>query len=108
VWFSLLALPPAVIGTSALGFALWQVLATSAPLSLSLAGSGVIFSTSAMMLLCGGAIGELVYKLGDVREADFSRLTQQIWPAGTGSPAAFDPAVIATTEAFPAPRTKLS
>jgi hypothetical protein len=30
------------------------------------------------MLVSSGALGELVYKLGDVRERDFSRLTQRI------------------------------
>jgi hypothetical protein len=25
-------------------------------------------------------LGELVYKLGDVRERDFSRLTGKVWP----------------------------
>jgi hypothetical protein len=36
---------------------------------------------SAFMLFCSGAVGELVYKLGDVREVEFSRLTQRIWGA---------------------------
>ena len=47
-------------------------------LSLPIAGSGVIFLSSAIILMGSGAIGELVYKLGDMREHEFSGLTQQI------------------------------
>jgi hypothetical protein len=31
-------------------------------------------------------LGELVYKLGDVREGDFSRLTVKVWPQSAGAP----------------------
>jgi len=41
------------------------------------AGCGVIFLSSAIILMGSGAIGELVYKLGDMREHEFSGLTQQ-------------------------------
>jgi hypothetical protein len=47
-------------------------------LSLPIAGSGVIFLSSAIILMGSGALGELVYKLGDMREHEFSGLTQQI------------------------------
>jgi hypothetical protein len=30
------------------------------------------------MLIAGGALGELVYKLGDMREFQFSRLTRRV------------------------------
>jgi hypothetical protein len=30
------------------------------------------------MLVCSGALGELVYNLGDMREHQFARLTQRI------------------------------
>jgi len=43
------------------------------------AGSGIIFLMAAFMLLCAGVVGELVYKLGDVRETQFSRLTGRVW-----------------------------
>jgi hypothetical protein len=42
------------------------------------AGSGVIFMTSAFIFICAGALGELAYKLGDLREAEFSALTQRL------------------------------
>jgi hypothetical protein len=34
---------------------------------------------SAIILVCSGALGELVFKLGDMREREFSRLTEQPW-----------------------------
>jgi hypothetical protein len=37
---------------------------------------------SAFILICGGILGELIYRFGDVRERDFSRLTGKIWLAG--------------------------
>jgi hypothetical protein len=47
-------------------------------LSLPIAGCGVIFLSSAIILMGSGALGELVYKLGDMREHEFSGLTQRI------------------------------
>jgi glycosyltransferase involved in cell wall biosynthesis len=78
LWFSLLASPLFVLAAVAFTWTVFS--ATSAPhtLSLPIAGSGVIFLTSAMILLCSGALGELIYQLGDVREHEFSSLTQQI------------------------------
>ena len=88
-WFTLLSLPLIVIGTLALGYSLFTVLTGSAPFSLSIAGSGLIFLSSAAILISSGAFGELVYKTGDMRESDFARLTRTIQrrpDAGRGSP----------------------
>ena len=49
-----------------------------APISLPIAGCGVIFLTSALMMVCSGALGELVYNLGDMRDHEFARLTQKL------------------------------
>jgi hypothetical protein len=35
----------------------------------------------ALILVCGGILGELIYKLGDVRDVQFSRLTGRLWNA---------------------------
>lgn len=78
LWFSLLAFPMALIGLTVLLYALVAAFAGQAPLSLPLAGSGVIFLMSAIILVGSGALGELVYKLGDVREHDFAKLTQRV------------------------------
>ncbi|MGH8296124.1 MAG: hypothetical protein ACRETZ_11620, partial [Steroidobacteraceae bacterium] len=57
-------------------------LAADGRMSLSIAGTGIIFLTSTVMLLAAGAIGELIYKLGDVREHQFSGLTQHLLVRG--------------------------
>ena len=79
VWFALLAIPVTMIGLLTFGYSLWAWLGSSAEISLPLAGTGLIFLASAFILLCSGALGELVYKLGDMRDQEFSRLTQQVW-----------------------------
>lgn len=83
LWFSLLALPMLLLGTIALGYTAWSTLA-GAGTSLPIAGAGVIFFSSAVILIGSGALGELIYKLGDLREHDFSALTQRIPNRTTG------------------------
>lgn len=77
LWFGMLSLPMLALGSVALGYALCTALMRAEPFSLPLAGAGVIFLISAFMLICAGALGELIYKLGDVRELEFSGLTQR-------------------------------
>ena len=90
VWFSLLATPFAVIGVIALVHSLWRWATETGSLPLPVAGSGLIFLLASLILMLGGVLGELVYKLGDVREQDFSRLTARVWgsTAGTAAPEA--------------------
>jgi hypothetical protein len=77
-WFSLISLPIVILGSVELGYSLYSAFQNGGAFSLPIAGSGVIFLTSALILISSGAVAELVYNLGDVRESDFSRLTQQI------------------------------
>ena len=85
-WFSLLATPFFVLGTLAVGQALWSWTGNGATLSLPIAGTGVVLLMAAMILVSAGVVGELLYKLGDVREGDFSRLTVKVWrPSATGA-----------------------
>jgi glycosyltransferase involved in cell wall biosynthesis len=78
LWFGMLALPLTAAATIALGYSISDALIYQKPLSLPLAGSGVIFLSSAFIFICAGALGELIYKLGDLREAEFSALTQRL------------------------------
>ena len=78
-WFIMLATPFALLGSLALVYSLWVWGSTARALPLPIAGAGIILLSSAFMLVCGGALGELVYKLGDVREHQFSRLTERLW-----------------------------
>jgi glycosyltransferase involved in cell wall biosynthesis len=82
LWFSLLATPFAVLGAIALSWSLWQWAATDSPIPLPVAGTGVLFWMSAFILVCGGILGELIYRFGDVRDKDFSRLTGRTWGSG--------------------------
>jgi glycosyltransferase involved in cell wall biosynthesis len=87
LWFSLLSLPLVLLGTGLLLFSVADAVLHDAAPSLPLAGSGLIFIASAIGLLSAGALGELIYKLGDIREHHFSRLTQQIETARLIAPA---------------------
>ncbi|MHB8815989.1 MAG: glycosyltransferase family 2 protein [Steroidobacteraceae bacterium] len=81
LWFALLSLPMLAAATLALGWTCFT-LATQGRMSLSIAGTGVIFLTSTVMLFASGALGELIYKLGDLREHQFSGLTQHLLVRG--------------------------
>jgi glycosyltransferase involved in cell wall biosynthesis len=78
IWFSMLTLPTLLLGLIALGYTAYSAIFDHHAMSLSIAGSGLIFLSSAIITLSSGAFGELIYKLGDQRQNDFSRLTQKI------------------------------
>jgi glycosyltransferase involved in cell wall biosynthesis len=77
LWFGLLSLPLVILAAIALGYTAVIALTDRSALSLPIAGSGLIFLASAVMLLLGGALGEVVYQLGDVREHQFVEITAQ-------------------------------
>jgi hypothetical protein len=70
-----------VLGLVAIGHSLWRWAAVTGTLPLPVAGTGVMLLMSAFILVCAGMLGELVFKLGDIREQDFSRLTGKVWDA---------------------------
>ncbi len=74
LWFSLLCAPLTLIGSTALIAGLFK---SAGQISLPLAGAGLIFLMAAMMLVASGTLGELVYKLGDVRPEHFARLSKR-------------------------------
>jgi glycosyltransferase involved in cell wall biosynthesis len=76
-WFALLSLPMFGLALLAFGQTVVDLLFEGA-ISLPIAGSGVIFLSSALILLCGGALAELIYARGDVRDREFLKLTQTI------------------------------
>jgi hypothetical protein len=61
-----------------LGYALLRAALLGGAISLPFAGCGLIFLASAFILLCSGALGELVYNLGDMRHYKFAQLTQRL------------------------------
>lgn len=79
VWFSLLATPLMALGSVAIGYSLWHWGTTEDGIPIPVAGSGVLLLMSAFILVCGGIFGELIYRFGDVRDLQFSRLTGKVW-----------------------------
>jgi hypothetical protein len=77
LWFCLLSLPMVIIGLLALGYTAFTFI-LGGTFSLPIAGSGLIMLFSAIILLSGGAFGELVYRLGEMRDYQFAKLTQQV------------------------------
>ena len=78
LWFSLLSTPLLLLGMIAIVDALRLFAGPEGTLHLPLAGTGVVLLTGALILACGGVLGELIFKLGDLREQDFARLTRTI------------------------------
>jgi glycosyltransferase involved in cell wall biosynthesis len=76
LWFSLLCIPLTLIGCSALLAGL-IIPHAGGHVSLPLAGAGLIFLMAAVTLMASGTLGELVYRLGDVRPEQFARLSKR-------------------------------
>jgi hypothetical protein len=81
LWFGLLAMPILFFGTALVGYELLESLVAGTPLSLPIAGCGIIFVAAAFLLVFAGALGELIYNLGDMRDHEFARLTQRLHTA---------------------------
>jgi hypothetical protein len=82
-WFALLALVPLALSTYAFGETLFNVFTGAQHSSMVLAGSGVIFLTCAVTLVCSGVLAELIYSRGDLRESEFLKLTRTVWTGRT-------------------------
>jgi glycosyltransferase involved in cell wall biosynthesis len=78
-WFALLSLPLFALAFFAFAQTVMDVLLIGEDaFSLPIAGAGVIFLSSGLILLCSGALAELIYARGDVRDREFLKLTQTI------------------------------
>jgi glycosyltransferase involved in cell wall biosynthesis len=77
LWFSMLALPLLVASAGAFAFTAISFLSGNS-LPLPVAGTGIVFLSSAIILFSSGAVAELVYKLGDLRESALAPLTQHV------------------------------
>jgi glycosyltransferase involved in cell wall biosynthesis len=78
LWFGMLATPCLLFGTGLVGYELLESALARTPLSLPVAGCGIIFMAAAFLLMCAGALGELIYNLGDMRDHEFACLTQHL------------------------------
>jgi glycosyltransferase involved in cell wall biosynthesis len=70
VWFSLLAIPFAILGIMILGVGMADLITTGS-LSTPLTGTGLLFMILALFLFFDGALAELVYRTGETRPKDF-------------------------------------
>jgi glycosyltransferase involved in cell wall biosynthesis len=77
LWFAMLSIPAFIFSTVALIYTAFIMLVHGEHFPLPIAGSAFVFGAGAVMLMSSGAIGELVFKLGEVRERDFARLTER-------------------------------
>jgi glycosyltransferase involved in cell wall biosynthesis len=78
MWFAMLSVPMLLAGGLAFAYTLAAVIFSDKPFSLPIAGTGLIFTSAAMILILSGALAEVVYNLGDMREREFARLTQRV------------------------------
>jgi len=77
-WFAILS-TPLLVGSLVLFVRTFlDLTAHDGHFSLPIAGTGVIFLASAIILLCSGALAELIYSYGDLRDREFLRLTQSV------------------------------
>jgi glycosyltransferase involved in cell wall biosynthesis len=88
LWFALLSLPMLAGGAIAFTYTFAAMLFGHQPFSLPIAGTGLIFTTAAIIMLSSGALAEVVYNLGDMRESEFARLTQRTRGPAAAAPAA--------------------
>lgn len=76
-WFTLLSVP-LLLGAAATFVHVFLSMARGVDLSLPIAGTGVLMLATAVILMLSGALGELIYQRGDLRDREFSKLTQSV------------------------------
>jgi glycosyltransferase involved in cell wall biosynthesis len=74
LWFTLLSLPFLLASLLCLGGSVADIV-RGEPMSLPIAGTGVLLGALAIFLVFSGALAELVYKTGDVRMGQLAGLT---------------------------------
>jgi glycosyltransferase involved in cell wall biosynthesis len=78
LWFAILAIPAALLSAALLLESMFMLIAGSGRFSIPIAGTGVLFGALAFFLLMGGALGELIYKTGDLKIGQLSSLTARL------------------------------
>jgi glycosyltransferase involved in cell wall biosynthesis len=64
VWFAFLSMPFFLVGSIAIVVSLLPLLTADDAMSVPLAGTGVLFGALGILLVLGGAVGELIYSTG--------------------------------------------
>lgn len=87
LWFGLLATPFIVLSLAALGMSVAPLMSADGDLILPIAGVGLMSGALAMFLVMGGAVGELIYRTGDIDLTEYSRLLASERTVGLGGSA---------------------
>ncbi|WP_132972014.1 glycosyltransferase family 2 protein [Thiogranum longum] len=85
LWFAILAIPAALLSVTLLLTSLFGLFSDVGRFSVPIAGTGVLFGALAFFLLMGGAVGELIYKTGDLKLGQLSSLTARFLTRKEGS-----------------------
>ncbi len=81
LWFVILAFPVLTMSVILLSVGAYRVIVHSLPMSVPIAGTGVLLGALGFFLILGGVLGELIYKTGDIRIDKLSILTIEIFEA---------------------------
>jgi glycosyltransferase involved in cell wall biosynthesis len=73
VWFGFLSMPFILVGSIAIVASLMPLITSDDTMSVSLAGTGVLLGAQGILLILGGAVGELIYSTGK-----FARLRRNV------------------------------
>jgi glycosyltransferase involved in cell wall biosynthesis len=74
IWFSLLGAPFLALGMAFFLATIFLIFETGS-FPIPIAGTGLLFITLAAFLFFNGALGELVFRTGDIRTDDFAKVT---------------------------------
>jgi glycosyltransferase involved in cell wall biosynthesis len=66
IWFGLLSMPFFVLALLAIAFALVPLMTAGDPIVVTFAGTGLLFAAIGIVLVLGGAVGELIFSTGRV------------------------------------------
>ncbi len=81
LWFAILAFPVLTMSVILLSAGAYRVMVHSLPVSVPIAGTGVLLGALGFFLILSGVLGELIYKTGDIRIDKLSILTIEIFEA---------------------------
>ncbi|HEC19335.1 MAG TPA: glycosyltransferase [Gammaproteobacteria bacterium] len=84
LWFAILAVPVLLVGGLAFVISLSDMLGDGGTSPIALMGVAMLFGTLACFLVLGGALGELIYKMGDIDLSRLSLLTTKTIPPSDG------------------------
>ena len=75
LWFAILSIPAALTSLMLLIYSLYTVIFMGLPFSIPVAGISILFGALTGFLILGGALGELIFRTGNVSIVRFSLLT---------------------------------